>query len=300
MKPYGCVCHGSTYNNQFTPKVKPDSLYCALIDASQRQKFPVGQNKSIVMPKRILAIHAHPDDVEILCGGTLALLAERGHTIIIATLANGDCGSAELPPERISAIRRGEAEAAAGLLDARYICAGFRDLAIFCDDPSRRKVTEILRETRPDIVLTASPVDYMADHETTSALVRDACFGAPIPNYKTGSAPPLAAIPHLYYMQPIANEDHRGGFVRPDFAVDIGDVMHRKCELLACHASQREWLRSHHGMDEYIEAMKRWAQQLGELAGSRYAEGFRAYHGHPYPRAPLLQELLDGLVKRLG
>jgi len=251
------------------------------------------------MVKRILAIHAHPDDVEILCGGTLALLAERGHEIVIATLANGDCGSAELPPEKIAAIRRREAEAAARLLGARYVCAGFRDLGIFCDDPSRRLVTEILRETRPDIVLTASPIDYMSDHEASSALVRDACFAAPIPNYRTGSAPPLAAIPHLYYMQPVANEDHSGGFVRPAFAVDVGGAVSRKCELLACHASQREWLRAHHGMDEYIEAMKRWSRQLGEIAGCEYAEGFRPHHGHPYPRTPLLEDLLDGLVKRL-
>lgn len=249
------------------------------------------------MPKRILAIHAHPDDVEILCGGTLALLADRGHTVIIATLANGDCGSAELPPEEIAAIRRREAEAAARLLGASYYCAGFRDLAVFCDDSSRRKVTEILRETRPDIVLAASPIDYMADHEAASALARDACFGAPIPNYKTGNAAPLAAIPHLYYMQPVANEDHWGAFVRPRFVVDIRGVMARKCELLACHASQRDWLRSHHGMDEYIEAMKRWSRQLGELAGYEYAEGFRPHHGHPYPRTPLLEELLNGLVK---
>jgi LmbE family N-acetylglucosaminyl deacetylase len=252
------------------------------------------------MPKRILAIHAHPDDVEILAGGTLALLAERGHQIWIATMTAGDCGSAELPPEQISAIRLEEARTAARMIGAEYRCAGFLDLAVAHDDPSRRRVTEMLREARPDIVLAASPVDYMNDHEAASALVRDACFGAPIPNYRCGDSKPLAAIPHLYYMQPIANEDHDGKLVRPAFAVDIGGVLERKCRMLACHASQREWLRAHHGLDEYLEAMKRWARQLGGLAGWEYAEGFRPYHGHPYPRTPLLEELLEGLVRRLS
>ena len=59
--------------------------------------------------KRILAIHAHPDDVEFQCAGTLALLAQRGHHLTIATMTPGDCGSAELGPEEIGFVRREEA-----------------------------------------------------------------------------------------------------------------------------------------------------------------------------------------------
>src|SRR5690242_16416257 len=125
---------------------------------------------------RVLAIHAHPDDVEILAGGTLALLAERGHSVTIATMTPGDCGSAELGPEEIAAVRRKEAAASARLIGAEYVCVEFRDLAIFNDDASRRKVTAVLRRTRPDLILTSSPVDYLCDHEAASALVRDACF----------------------------------------------------------------------------------------------------------------------------
>src|SRR5512141_1337786 len=128
--------------------------------------------------KRILSIHAHPDDAEIMAGGTLALLAQRDHAITIVSMAPGDCGTEEYPPEEISAIRREEARRAAALIGATYICAEFRDLAIFSDDPSRRRVVEILRRTEPDIVLTSSPTDYLCDHENTSLLVRDGLFCA--------------------------------------------------------------------------------------------------------------------------
>ncbi len=155
---------------------------------------------------RILAIHAHPDDIESLAAGTLALLAERGHDITIATMTPGDCGSAEHSPEEISAIRRGEAARAAALIGAAYLCVESRDLAVFNDDATRRTVTEILRRTQPELVLAPSPADYMCDHEAASVLARDACFGAPAPNYNTRAtspAPPLRAIPHLYWMDPI-------------------------------------------------------------------------------------------------
>ena len=124
------------------------------------------------MSLRIVTIHAHPDDMEILAAGTLAHLARLGHSLTIVSMTPGDCGTTEYPPEEISQIRRGEAAAAARLLGAEYICAEFRDLAIFNDESSRRRVTELLRVTRPDIVLTASPVDYHCDHEATSVLVQ--------------------------------------------------------------------------------------------------------------------------------
>ena len=105
----------------------------------------------------VLAIHAHPDDIEFQCAGTLALLKERGCSIAIATMTAGDCGSAELGPEQISEVRRGEAKAAADLLGADYTCLEFKDLSICVDNDSRRQVTELIRKTRPDIVITAPP-----------------------------------------------------------------------------------------------------------------------------------------------
>ena len=144
------------------------------------------------MKRRILAIHAHPDDVEILAGGAMALLAAAGHSLTIVTMTPGDCGSAELEPDEIAAIRRTEAASAAALIGAEYHCAEFRDLAIFNDFAARRRVVEILRRTRPDLILTSSPVDYMCDHEATSALVRDACFAAPARNYETRDVQPAS------------------------------------------------------------------------------------------------------------
>src|SRR5882724_1564289 len=126
----------------------------------------------------ILSIHAHPDDAEILAGGTLALLAQLGHRITIVTMTAGDCGSAEHTSDEIAAIRKGEAGAAAGIIGASYRWAGFHDMVVFNDDPSRRKVCGLIREIQPQLVLTASPIDYHCDHETTSILVRDACFSA--------------------------------------------------------------------------------------------------------------------------
>src|SRR5437763_6370420 len=167
---------------------------------------------------RILCIHAHPDDAEILAGGTLALLANAGHQIKIITMTAGDCGSDELGPEELSTIRKAEAAAAAALIGAEYSCAGFRDLAMFNDDASRRRVTELLRQVCPRVVLTASPEDYLCDHETTSQLVRDACFAAALPNYSTpGGALALSEIPHLYFMDPLEMVDRAGKPVPPDF-----------------------------------------------------------------------------------
>ncbi len=252
--------------------------------------------------KTVLSIHAHPDDAEILAGGTLAHLAAAGHPVVIVTMTPGDCGTREYPADEIAAIRRGEAAAAARMIGAEYRCAEFRDLAIFSDDASRRRVVELLREIRPDIVLTAAPVDYMCDHETTSALVRDACFAAPAPNYATRAerpAPALDAIPHLYFMDSVGGVDRENRPVAPDFAVDVSETFETKKRMLAAHKSQREWLLKHHGVDDYLLQMERWTRENGRRAGVAFAEGFRQYKGHPYPESPLLQELLAArVVKR--
>jgi LmbE family N-acetylglucosaminyl deacetylase len=251
--------------------------------------------------KTILAIHAHPDDVEILAGGTMAQLAAAGHRVVIATMTPGDCGSQDQGPEEIAAIRRAEAANSARLIGAEYVCVEFRDLAVFSDDPSRRRVTEVLRHVQPDLVLTASPIDYMCDHEAASELVRDACFAAPAPNYQThlpNPAPPIPAIPHLYFLDPLGGVDRENRPVLPDFWVDVGAFFETKCAMLAEHKSQREWLLKHHGIDNYLEMMERSTREQGKRAGVELAEGFRRYKGHPYPETPLLEDLLGKTVIR--
>ncbi|MCC7234239.1 MAG: PIG-L family deacetylase [Bryobacterales bacterium] len=251
---------------------------------------------------RITCIHAHPDDAEIFLGGTLALLARRGHEVTIVTMTPGDCGTKEHSPDVISRMRRAEGAAGAEKLGAKYLCAEFRDMAVFNNDESRRRVTALLRDLRPDLVLTASPSDYHCDHEATSHLVRDACFGAACPNYDCtafSAAPAPGAIPHLYFADPAEGADREGRIVRPDFVVDITSVFDLKRDSLACHHSQRQWLLDHHGMDNYLDEMEKWTKARGKMAGVTYGEGFRHYKIHPYPQAPLLEDLLgSGLVNR--
>jgi LmbE family N-acetylglucosaminyl deacetylase len=98
----------------------------------------------------------------------------------------------------------------------------------------------------------------------------------------------LQAIPHLYYADPVEGTDTLGNPVLPGLLIDTSITLETKLAMLACHASQREWLRSHHGMDDYLENARRWGRARGALAGCAYAEGFRQHRGHAYPQDDLL------------
>lgn len=244
---------------------------------------------------RVLAIHAHPDDIELQCAGTLLRLAQRGCKIAMATMTPGDCGSAELSADEIAAMRRMEAQRSADLIGADYTCLEFRDLSIVVDNDSRQRVTELIRRVRPDLVITAPPVDYMSDHEMTSRLVRDACFNASCPNYVTHQwdpAAPTSRIPYLYYVDAIQGIDYFGRSLPTDFIVDVTSTFDRKLEMLACHESQRAWLRRQHGLDEYLDGCRRWSAARGAEIDVQYGEAFTQHRGHPYPHENLLLELL--------
>lgn len=257
------------------------------------------QSDTIGGMNRILAVGAHPDDVEFMCAGTLFLLAELGDSVWVATLTPGDCGSNELDRPGISAVRRGEAANACRLLGAGYQCLEFDDFGIQYDTPSIRKVTALLRDTRPELVFTHPPVDYLIDHENTSRLVRTACFAGPVPNYTApGGAAVLDHIPSLVYWSPVEGVDIFGDPTPVHFWIDVSDVIERKAAMLACHCSQRDWLRAHHGVDAYIDSMRRWAAAAGRRASAAagrniaFAEGFRVHRGHAYPAPQMLQPLL--------
>jgi len=246
---------------------------------------------------RILAIHAHPDDIETLCAGTLALLAAKGHAITIVTVTAGDCGAIETDNETTARIRKGEAAEAAKIIGAEYGCVGIGDLCVFNDDVTRRRVTETVRAARPELVITASPVDYHPDHEAVSVLVRDACFAASVANYKTGAAKPLGAIPHLYFADPIEGRDRQNNRVMAEFAVDVADFFETKKTMLAEHKSQVAWVEKQHNVADYADAMASWTRRRGKHFGVGFAEGFRQYKTHPYPASTLLQELVgDALL----
>jgi LmbE family N-acetylglucosaminyl deacetylase len=246
------------------------------------------------MPDVILSVLAHPDDAEFLCAGTLIRLARRGWQVHVATMTPGDCGSAELSPDEIARVRRAEGAAAAATAGATYHCLEERDLLVVYGERALERVTRLMRQVRPRVVLTHSPADYMLDHEQTSAVVRPAAFAAPIPNFLRDrlAEPPLEHVPHLYYCDPIEGKDPLGRAVEPSFCIDVSDVIGTKAEMLACHASQRDWLLKHHGLDQYLQAMRDWGAERGRRCGVAYAEGFRQHLGHGYPQDNLLLQLL--------
>jgi LmbE family N-acetylglucosaminyl deacetylase len=243
-----------------------------------------------------LAVHAHPDDIEHLAAGTLAILAGLGHAVRIATLTAGACGSASTDLSETARIRKAEAAASAALIGADYRCADLPDLGVFNDDASRRAVTELIRWAEPDVVLAASPADYHPDHEAASELVRDACFASSVPNYRTGASQPLAAIPHLYFMDPIGGRDREGRRIVADFGCDIAEGFETKRRMLAAHVSQAEWVARQHGIDDHLGSMEAWSRRRGRDFGCATAEGFRQYRHEPYPRTPRLQDLLGSAL----
>ena len=243
--------------------------------------------------KRVLALMPHPDDIEILCAGTLLRLAAIGFEIHIATMTPGDKGSATLSREEISKIRREEAQSAAGVLGAKSChCLEFSDLEITFDNASRRKVSEMLRVVNPAIVFTTPPSDYMFDHEITSQLVRDACFTAGVENYQAAGKP-IDGVPYLYYSDAVGGHDLFGADARVSCIVDISGQIEQKADALKRHDSQRAWLQKQHGMDNYIQSMKTWSARRGAQIGTPYAEAFCQHLGHPHPEDDILQTLLD-------
>lgn len=247
---------------------------------------------------KILAIHAHPDDIEFLCAGTLYLLRDKGHDIHICNVCNGDKGSAKLTSIEIAAVRLEEATASAKLLQAEHTCLGIPDLSLHDDELTRKLVNEFLRQCQPDLIFTASPQDYMLDHEIVSGLVRHAAFCAGIKLYESGNAEPCSQIPTLYYMDPIEGKDIFGSPIDAEFCIDITNAIEMKEKMLKCHASQRDWLLEHHGVDQYINAMRDWSSKRGREFGCQYGEGFRQHKGHAYPQENILKKLLSNTVIR--
>ena len=164
------------------------------------------------------AVCAHPDDVEFLCAGTLALLAERGWKIHIATMTPGDKGTVDHTREEIGRIRTGEAAVAASLIGAEYSCLGLEDVYIMYDRETIDKTVALLRQIKPRVVFTLSPTDYMVDHEVTSQVVQTACFACGIKNMEA-EGEPFEPTPYLYYADAADGKDKFGAPVEPAFLV---------------------------------------------------------------------------------
>lgn len=218
---------------------------------------------------RVLAVCAHPDDAEILVGGTLAKYRSRGDEVFIAITTNGEMGHPSLPPEEIAAIRKQEAQSAAALIGAEMIWLGFPDEFMYDTKETRLEIINVIRRCRPDVVLTHWPGDlYNPDHTVTGQMVNDVAIMTTVPNIVT-EAPPCEKIPVIYFMDSLAGV----GFV-PEEYVDITDYMEIKQSMLAEHRSQvGDWLVNQYdvSMSELIETGSRYR---GIQAGVRYAEGF--------------------------
>lgn len=247
--------------------------------------------------KTVLAFLAHPDDAEFLCAGTLIRLADAGWEIHVATCAPGDCGTMTETRWAIGGIRTAEAAAGAAKIGGTYHCLNEQDGLVVYDKPTLQKTYDLFRRVTPSLVFTHAAKDYMMDHEMASLLARAGSFLYGAPNCSEVPLRDDAAVPHMYYCDPVEGTDPLGNPVEPTTVIDIGEQLDRKAEALACHASQREWLRAHHGNDEYIEAMRRHAAMRGQQVGVAAAEAFVQHLGHPYPRNDLLGEMFGNLKK---
>ena len=194
---------------------------------------------------------AHPEDAEMLCTGTLALFNKAGWSVHIATLAPGDKGTAIYSREEISKIRKAEASESAELIGASYYCLEFEDAYILYDRESINKTSALVRRIKPSVVFTSPHSDYMVDHELTSLIVQTACFCAGVKNLEVEEEP-FEPVPWLYYCDPMEGKDKFGNNVEPTIFMDISSVIEMKTKMLECHRSQRDWLKAHHKIDEYI------------------------------------------------
>lgn len=217
---------------------------------------------------RILAIGAHPDDLELLCGGTLARCVARGDYVVMAHACNGNKGHASIPPEQLAATRAAEAAAAARVIGAEPMGLGFPDAEIYLDHSTTSRFVDAIRTARPDVIITHDPGDYHADHTTVTQLVLAASYVASTPNYETGLAP-HSLVPPVYFMDTLA-----GINFSPTEYVDITDVLAIKKQAMRQHASQLRWISDQHSTDvlEFLESVARFR---GLQCGVRYAEGFR-------------------------
>ncbi len=227
----------------------------------------------------ILAVGCHPDDLEIGCGGTLALYSGQGHNVFMCHVANGDMGHTLIIPEELAEIRAGEAEASGAILGAKKVFnVDIPDLFVNSHDEEQvRKLVEIVRAVRPDVIITHSPDDYMRDHVETSKLVFNASFSSSIPHYFTRSRP-WALIAPIYYMDTLAGV----GFL-PEEYTDITTTFQTKLEALSKHESQLKWMKEHDGID-FLDFVATVSKFRGLQSGVKYAEGFRLCKSWPRVR----------------
>lgn len=231
---------------------------------------------------KVLAIGAHPDDIEIACAGTLAKCVKRGDEVYVFHISTGNLGHVIIPPTQLIEIRKKEAEKAGQLAGIKVIEGVFDDLDIYTENKqSRDKVVDVIKMVKPDFIITHDPNDYMPDHTACSKLVFDASFTATLPNYHSKEKEPASLVP-IYYMDTLA-----GVNFNPTEFVDITEEIDLKLKMLNCHESQIVWMKEHDNID-FPDMVKTCSKYRGYQCGVQYAEGFRQ-----------CQVYLKGTTKRL-
>ena len=242
----------------------------------------MGRAPQLAAPgQAVLAIAAHPDDIEFLMAGTLLLLARRGWRAHYFNLSSGNCGSMNQGPAATRRIRRKEAQCACKKLGAQWHADFLDDLEIFYADHALRRIAAVIREVAPRIILTHSPQDYMEDHMATCRLTVSAAFVRGMPNYRTvPQRAPQSGEVTIYHSLPHGLRDQLRQPIQPELLIDTTSVHEVKRAALAAHRSQKEWLDATQGMESYLLAMDAMSEEVARKAGRfRHAEGWHR-HSH--------------------
>lgn len=227
--------------------------------------------------RRVLAVAAHPDDIEMMMSGTLLLLRDAGWELHYMNIGNGSCGTATESAHAIVAERTAEAEAACRLVGATFHAPLCNDLEVYHNYRMVARVLAVVRQVEPSIMLIPSPQDYMEDHMQACRLAVTAAFSRGLRNYI--SVPPMAPVAEdvtLYHAMPHGLRGPLRERVHAGQYADVTDVMAEKRAMLACHKSQKEWLDRSQGLDAYLDTMAEFAREMGCQSGCfEYAEGWR-------------------------
>lgn len=223
----------------------------------------------------ILAFGAHADDIEIGMGGTAAKYAAVGKTVVFCDLTK-----AELSSNGTVTSRAAEARQAAEILGVQErVTLDLPDRGLFLTAEAVSKVAEVIRRYQPTVVFAPYEQDRHPDHGACARLVKEAFFSAGIRKYETSGKEEAHKAKQLYFYM-------INGFHRPDFCVDIGEVITRKQEGLSAYRSQFELGEG--SVDTpltsgYVETVIARDRMMGKEVGRMFAEGFLT-------SAPLLLE----------
>jgi len=206
-------------------------------------------------------------EVEILCSGTLIKHRQQGDEVVMAYVTNGNRGHAIIKETELAAIRKKEAENAVKVVGAEMIWLDIPDEFLYHTHETRLKFIDMVRQAKPDLIITHAPTDYHPDHVTVNEIVFAASFLSSVPSIKTRFPPHEAVVP-IMYMDTLA-----GVNFQPTEYVDISDVIDKKLEALNQHQSQVNWLKHHDDID-ILEFARSIARFRGIQCGVHYAEGF--------------------------